>query len=49
MRRDTVDAVCPLPGMVRGELGVNNEWTIGISHNDFLRKRKETQIALSPL
>ena len=36
MRCDTVDAVCPLPGMVRGELGVNNEWTIGISHNDFL-------------
>ena len=49
MRCDTVDAVCPLSGMVRGELSVNNEWTIGISHNDFLRKRKETQIALSPL
>ena len=34
MRRDAVNAVCSLPGMVRGEFGINNEWTIGVSHID---------------
>ena len=39
MRSDSVNAVGSLPRMVRGEFGVNNEWTIGISHNDSSLKK----------